>query len=95
MTLEVELSPELEEALAEESRKRGLTPVDFTLEVLKARLDVSSKKAEAIALLQSWIDDETDTDEQRETGEYLLEVLDQDRTSHRKLFPPELKGISW
>ena len=26
---------------------------------------------------------------------YLIRVLDEDRTSDRRLFPSELKGISW
>lgn len=40
----------------------------------------------AIRLLQSWID-EGDAEEQRETGEYLMQALDEDRLSDRKLFP--------
>ena len=47
-----------------------------------------------VQLVQSWID-EGDTDEQRETLEYLIQVLDEDRLSDRKLFPKELKGKSW
>jgi hypothetical protein len=45
-------------------------------------------------LLQSWLDDEDD-EEQQETGRYLIEALDEDRLSDRKLFPLELKGVSW
>jgi hypothetical protein len=33
--------------------------------------------------------------EQQETGDYLIRVLDEDRLSERKLFPPELKGVTW
>ena len=33
--------------------------------------------------------------EQQETGEYLIRILDEDRLSNRKLFPPELKGVTW
>lgn len=39
----------------------------------------------AIELLQSWFGD--DTEEQRETWEYLKKTLDEDRISDRKLFP--------
>jgi hypothetical protein len=39
-------------------------------------------------LLESWIK-EGDAEEQRETGKYLVRVLDEDRLSHRKLFPSE------
>lgn len=44
--------------------------------------------AEAIALLRHWREDESDTEEQRETWKYLKRVLDEDRLSpDRKLFP--------
>jgi hypothetical protein len=47
-----------------------------------------------VRLLQSWID-EGDAAEQHETGEYLIKALDEDRPSYRKLFPPELEGLTW
>ena len=46
------------------------------------------------ALIRSWMDEE-DAGEQRETIEYLVRALDEDRLSDRKLFPRELKGKSW
>ena len=56
---------------------------------------VSEDRAAKLAqLFQSWID-EGDADEQRETLEYLIQALDEDRLSDRKLFPKELKGKSW
>lgn len=45
-------------------------------------------------LLQSWMNDESE-EEQRETIEFLLRALDEDRLSDRKLFPEELKGKTW
>lgn len=53
-----------------------------------------NRAAGLVQLIQSWID-EGDADEQRETLEYLIRVLDEDRLSDRKLFPKELKGKSW
>lgn len=44
-------------------------------------------------LLESWLKD--DTENQKETGEHLVPSLDEDRLSDRKLFPPELKGVTW
>lgn len=41
----------------------------------------------AIALLKSWRSEASDTQEQRETLQFLKKALDQDRTSERKLFP--------
>jgi hypothetical protein len=46
------------------------------------------------ALLQSWIEN-GDAQEQKETCEYLIETLDKDRLSDRRLFPPELNGVTW
>jgi hypothetical protein len=48
---------------------------------------------ELVGLLQSWIL-EGDAQEQKETGEYLVRSLDEDRLSDRSLFPPELKGVT-
>jgi hypothetical protein len=47
-----------------------------------------------IDLLQAWIDGE-DAEDQKETGDYLVETLDSDRSSLRQLFPPELEGVTW
>ncbi|MBV9864880.1 MAG: hypothetical protein JO316_05990 [Abitibacteriaceae bacterium] len=62
---------------------------------LKDNKVIEAKKAEqikrnqaAITLLRSWREcSEEEAQEQRETGEYLMRVLDEDRLSNRKLFP--------
>jgi len=46
------------------------------------------------ALIQSWLDDDNEQ-EQQETGDYLIDALDTDRHSERKLFPSELEGVTW
>ena len=46
-----------------------------------------------MTLLQSWID-EGDPAEQRDTGEYLIRALDEDRLADRQFFPPDLKGVT-
>ena len=57
--------------------------------------DTSDDRANGLVqLVQSWMD-EGDTDEQRETLDYLIHALDEDRLSSRKLFPKELQGKSW
>ncbi len=57
-------------------------------------MSLKNPRADLVAMLQSWIDQD-DPDEQKDTGEYLIRVLDEDRPSERKLFPPELKGVTW
>ncbi|BAY24669.1 hypothetical protein NIES2100_44640 [Calothrix sp. NIES-2100] len=94
MTLTLNLPPELEQYLAQEAQQQGLSVEAYTLQILKDYILVKDKQSNLVNLLQSWID-EGDADEQRETGEYLINALDEDRLSDRKLFPVELKGITW
>ena len=47
-----------------------------------------------LALLDSWAN-EGDSEEQKETLEYLIHALDENRPDGYKLFPPELKGKTW
>ena len=46
-----------------------------------------------VALLESWMQE--DPTEQRETLAHLIQALDEDRPSDRKLFPKALKGKTW
>lgn len=94
MTLTLNLSPELEQYLVQEATQHGISVETFALKLLSNSFVSKHRQIEAVALLQSWIDDEDET-EQQETGQYLIQALDDDRLSERKLFPPELKGITW
>ena len=93
MTLTLSLPPDLEERLQHEAERQGLPADTLTLRLLDQHLPASNG-GELVELLQSWID-EGDAQEQKETGEYLIRVLDEDRLSDRSLFPPELKGVTW
>ena len=64
------------------------------MQILERHLPAEDPRAELVTLLQSWIDAD-DAEEQKETGDYLVRALDQDRTSARQLFPPELEGVTW
>jgi hypothetical protein len=89
------LPPELEHRLAAAADKQGLDVEDFAVKILNESLSVD-RTPSAIELLQSWIDaDEVEVAEQKATGEFLIQALDADRLSDRKLFPPELKGVTW
>lgn len=94
MTLNLNLSPELEQYLLQEANRHGLSVEVLALQLLTSSILLKQKQSEAVNLLQSWIDDE-DAEEQQETGQYLIHALDNDRLSERKLFPSELKGITW
>ncbi len=94
MTLTLNLTPEMEQYLVHKSSEQGLSPESYVLQLLATAIPSREKSAKLANLVQRWID-EDDTEEQRETGEYLIQALDQDRLSDRPLFPHELKGISW
>ena len=89
MTLTIDLSSELEQRLAREADRRGVPAEALTVKLLDEHLPASERQSELVSLLKSWIED-GDPEEQRETGEYLIRSLDEDRLSDRKLFPPEL-----
>jgi hypothetical protein len=94
MTLTLSIPPEIEEHLDRKAREQGLSTEAYALQLLSESISVEEKSTKLVNLLQSWID-EDDTAEQQETGEYLIQALDEDRLSDRKLFPSELKGVTW
>jgi hypothetical protein len=94
MTLTLNLSPELEQYLLQTANQQGLSLEALALQLLTSSILLNQKQTEAVKLLQSWIDDE-DVEEQQETGQYLIYALDDDRLSERKLFPLEMKGVTW
>jgi hypothetical protein len=70
------------------------TAADFALEPLVKAVEADRQRIQmernrrAVALLESWLDVDEETEaEHRETLEYLVRTLDEDRTSSRKLFP--------
>jgi hypothetical protein len=95
-TITLTLDSELGQRLLQEASQHGLSPEQYAVQALEEYIlrTERERREKAIALVQSWID-EGDEEEQKETWEYLVRVLDEDRTSVRKLFPEELKGVSW
>jgi hypothetical protein len=76
------------------SHQHGVSVEVMAMQLLTNSLSLKQKQTEAVNLLQSWIDNE-DESEQKETGHYLIHALDEDRLCDRKLFPPEMKGFTW
>ena len=93
MTLTLDLTADLEQRLIDEASRHGIPPDKFVVQVLQQHLPMNDRREQFAALLQSWL--EEDQEEQKDTFEYLVRSLDEDRPSQRKLFPPALKGISW
>ena len=76
-------------------RKSGLYLKNPELSELAREGEPPDDRVEGLgALIRSWTK-EVDGGEQRETMEYLIGALDEDRLSDRKHFPEELKGKSW
>jgi hypothetical protein len=94
MTLTLHLPPELEQRLTQEAKRHGLALEAYTLQLLDKSLPPKDRRTELVTLLHSWMD-EGDTEEQQETGEYLIRALGEDRLADRPLFPPESKGVTW
>ena len=75
--------------------RSGLNLTNQELCAIARQAETARDRADELAaLIQSWMDG-NDADEQRETIEYLIHALDEDRLSDRKLFPRKLKGKSW
>lgn len=94
MTLHLNLSPDLVHRLTQAASAQGVSADELTLRLLDAHLPPTNRQLELVQLLQIWIDD-PDAKEQKETGDYLIRALDEDRNSARKLFPRTLEGKTW
>ena len=94
MKLTLNLPPELEQYLLQEANQQELSIEALTLQLLENSTSLRQKQVEAVDLLQSWIDDQN-AEAQQETGQYLIQAMDEDRLSDRPLFPPEMKGLTW
>ena len=95
MDVTLNLTPELGHRLQRAARKHGVSADEYTLRLLDRHVPGDSQAGALASLLQSWIEEEDGAGEQRETGEYLVRTLDEDRLSGRQLFPTEHKGVTW
>jgi hypothetical protein len=83
MTLNLGLSMEEEARLRALAEQAGVPPESYLTDVVRSLLN-EPQIDRRLATLRTLLDDEA---EQRETGEFLLKALDEDRSSARKLFP--------
>lgn len=85
MTLTLSLPPELEQYLIQEAQQQGLSVETYALELIQKSILQKEKQLKIVNVLQSWID-ESDEQEQQETGEYLINALDENRLSNSNIF---------
>lgn len=95
MTLTLNLSPELERRLAGEAEQQGVSVDEYALRILERRPSPPERRAALLTLLQSWIDEGRAEEYGEEASDEFLKTLDENRDSYRRLFPPELKGVTW
>ena len=95
MTLQLTLSPELEERLRSEAECRGLSAEAVVLQLLEQHLPnvmTDERRVATIAMLHRWMEEDAAlTPEEEAANAEVLRTLDKDRPSHRKLFTDILK----
>jgi hypothetical protein len=94
MTISLELHPDLQRQPESAALSAGISPDELAGKIIEQGLQRQSSPRGAVALLRAWRDPALAA-EQKQTGEILTRTLDEDRTSARKLFPPELQGQTW
>ena len=94
MTLTLQLSARLQERLAAAALRLGNELDEVALDVLEQHAPDNDRRLEAIGFLEHWIDEASER-AAVEPANSLLEDLDAHRPSYRKLYPAELKGITW
>ena len=93
MTVVLTLDNELEQQLKREASRQGLSVADYTTKIIAQHVEAAQRASATIDLLESWLSE--DAAEQQETGNFLIQALNEDRLSSRLRFPPEAKGITW
>ena len=94
MALTLELPRDLEERLKSVAEAKGIPPTECAFQILNQHLPPKARSTKLRAMFEAWAKDEAENPED-DDGYDILEMLDEDRLSDRKLYPPELKGISW
>lgn len=95
MTLTLNLPPELERRLATEAEQQGIPLDEYALRLLERPLSPIDRRKALLALLESWINERQAEEYEEEDSDEFLKALDENRDSYRRLFPPELKGVTW
>jgi hypothetical protein len=92
MTIQLTLLAPLEERLRQEAERQGVSADAVTLRLLEEHLPRPGRAAELTTMFKQWEEEQAAQDDPNYD---FFAALDAARTSNRKLFPAELKGISW
>ena len=91
MTLTLELSRDLETRLYREAAVLGVPVEKYAIGVLEQSRPAAVRRDELAADLQAWID----AGSSNPSDDEVMYQLDADHPSDRRLYPPELKGVTW
>jgi hypothetical protein len=94
MTLQLNLSAELQERLRQEAERRGQPAESVALRLLEEHLPppLDARRAAALAMLHQWMEEDAAlTEEEFAANAEVFRCLDEDRPSYRKLFADILK----
>jgi len=99
MVLKVELPPDLERRLVQAAANEGIPIEDYVVRLLTQHLPtlylpMDERRKALLHLLDGWINEMKGHELAPDDDEFLL-ALDAERLSDRKLYPPELKGVTW
>lgn len=92
MTITLDLPKSVEETIEEQAKQRDMAVADYLLDVVlrtaNAERSIWEKNRRAIEVLESWKNaTPEEVEEQKRAWEFLRKALDEDRPSHRELFP--------
>lgn len=93
-TLTVNLPPPLLDHVSKMANDAGISQEAALVRLLEEYVESEKKRIAAMEYLEKLFT-EGDEKEQKETGEFLIKALDENRPEGQKLFPPEKKGITW
>lgn len=91
MTYQIQITPELKARLDALAAREGTTADAVAARTLEQHLPPMGDPKALSELLRKW----NEEDESEPEDDSFFQELDEHRPSYRKLFPAELKGISW
>jgi hypothetical protein len=94
MSMQLTLPPQLEERLKQEAARRGMTADACAIQTLDQHLPPVDRAAQLQALFDQWAAEDQAAEPCHGDYDFFKEV-DAARPSNRKLYPDELKGITW
>jgi hypothetical protein len=94
MAMQLNVPPQLEERLKQEAARRGVSAETCAIQTLDQHLPPDDRAARLQALLDQWAVEDQASEPGQEDYDFF-KALDAARPSYRKLYPEELKGITW